>query len=102
MRQIFLKVGAVVCLFICLIIWSCKGKPSADHSARECRVGLVMPTTGGMAQYGAEGVIAARIALQDEQRAAKYSTPVLKEQDSASEPGQSNAAATVLLTSSDP
>jgi ABC-type branched-subunit amino acid transport system substrate-binding protein len=56
-----------------------------------------MPTTGEMAPYGAEGVLAARIALEHARQRLKRCQPVLFEQDSGSEPNQSNVAATTLL-----
>jgi len=82
---------------------ACQARETAEDSglrattAEECRIGLVMPTTGGMATYGAEGVLAARIALEEARAVATASSPILKEEDSASDPTQANEAASALL-----
>ncbi len=57
-----------------------------------------MPVTGEMAPYGAEGVIAARIALEHARGAYRQCRLTLQEQDSASDPNQANIAAATLLS----
>jgi ABC-type branched-subunit amino acid transport system substrate-binding protein len=79
------------------LLVSCTSPRQQQASLPDCRVGLVMPTTGEMAPYGAEGVIAARLALQEARRAASHCAPVLLEQDSASQPDEANASAATLL-----
>jgi len=64
----------------------------------ECRVGLVMPTTGGMAPYGAEGVIAGRVAHEEATYNFRDCKPILLVQDSGSDPTQANSAAAVLVS----
>ncbi len=84
-------------LAVLVLLASCTSPRQQQSSLPECRVGLVMPTTGEMAPYGAEGVIAGRLALQDARRAATHCAPALIEQDSASQPDEANAAAATLL-----
>jgi len=89
----------IICVSIAFVVASlpgCKNR-SGPASLPECRIGLVMPATGEMAPYGAEGVIAGRIALGHARANAKYSKPVLLEQDSGSQVTDANAAAATLL-----
>jgi branched-chain amino acid transport system substrate-binding protein len=87
-------------LLVVSILSSCSKQPgnSTSSSHPECRVGVVMPTTGEMAPYGAEGILAARIALERARETNKRCQPVLLEQDSASDPNQANIAAATLLS----
>jgi ABC-type branched-subunit amino acid transport system substrate-binding protein len=80
---------------------ACKRTVDVESPVPECRVGIVMPTTGELAPYGAEGVIAARMAFEEAKTTAKHSVPVLlKEQDSGTDPDQANAAAASLVSGS--
>lgn len=88
---------AVLAVAASLTLCSGSALTSGASGPPECRVGLVMPTTGEMAPYGAEGVLAARLAFEDAKAAAKYSKPLLFEQDSASQVEQANSAAAVLV-----
>lgn len=97
-NQLFAK-SFLSILFATIFIFSCTNQPpDSKASIPECRVGLVMPTTGEMAPYGAEGVLAARIALNHAKEKLKNCRPILFEQDSASDPNQSNLAAANLLS----
>lgn len=99
MKTNYFKVSLVI-LAIMITFVSCKqdNTTPSESSLPQSRVGLVMPVTGEMAPYGAEGIIAARIALRYAQQNAKHSKPVLLEEDSASKPDQANAAAANLVS----
>jgi branched-chain amino acid transport system substrate-binding protein len=95
MRTLKILLGTV--LVFASILSSCS-RQQTNPSRPDCRIGIVMPTTGEMAPYGAEGVIAARIALEHARQTNKRCQPVLFEQDSASDPNQANVAAATLLS----
>ena len=98
MRRNRILLTLIVTVLFTYLLSSCTSQPSNSTTAQpECRVGLVMPTTGEMAPYGSEGVLAARIALEHAREKFKNCRPVLLEQDSASDPNQSNLAAANLL-----
>lgn len=72
--------------------------PSSDLEIPECRVGVIMPTSGGLAPYGSEGIIAARIALEDAQDQDLQCRPIIYEVDSGSTPDGANSAAVDLIS----
>jgi hypothetical protein len=58
------------------VLAACNKSAEVGPAPLECRVGVVMPTTGEMAPYEAEGIVAARMAAEDAKTTAKPQLPL--------------------------